>query len=247
MLCEAREDGIIKKSKKDGGGYLLEQLKRILVIVGHYGSGKTNLAVNLAMDFRKAGKEVILADLDIVNPYFRSADFTGLLEQNGIEMIAPLYAGTNLDIPALTARLDAVLDIDKQIVIDVGGDDAGAAALGRYSAAIREAGGCDMLYVVNGYRYLTRTAEQASSLLSEIQSASRLEATAVVNNSNLGEQTTPQVVADKLAFAQETAAHYGLPLLFTAVPEAFSEELKELIPDRELYPVKIYVKKPWEV
>ena len=226
---------------------MLEQLKRILGIVGHYGSGKTNLAVNLAMDFRKAGKEVALADLDIVNPYFRSADFTGLLEENGIEMIAPPYARTNLDIPALTARLDAVLDTDRQIVIDVGGDDAGAAALGRYSAAIQEAGGCDMLYVVNGYRYLTRTAAEASSLLSEIQNASRLEATAVVNNSNLGELTTPQVIADKLLFAQETAAWYGLPLLFTAGPEEFSGDVRSRIPDSEVYPVRVYVKKPWEV
>ena len=83
---------------------MLEQLKRILVIVGHYGSGKTNLAVNLAMDFRKAGKEVALADLDIVNPYFRSADFTGALAEQGVRVVVPPYANSNLDLPVLSAE-----------------------------------------------------------------------------------------------------------------------------------------------
>ena len=124
---------------------LLEQLNRIVIVTGHYGSGKTNLSVNLAMSLRAAGEEVALVDLDIVNPYFRSADFAALAEENGIRLIAPVYARSNLDIPALDGRLDAELDGGRRIVIDVGGDDAGAAALGRYSAHIMESGGCDML------------------------------------------------------------------------------------------------------
>ena len=137
---------------------MLTNLKRIVLVVGHYGSGKTNFSVNLAVDLKAAGRDVILVDLDIVNPYFRSADFGALLEERGIGLIAPVYARSNLDVPALDGRLDAVIESDKTLVIDVGGDDAGAAALGRYSAMIREAGGCDMLYVVNAYRYLTQTS-----------------------------------------------------------------------------------------
>ncbi|MEM1483909.1 cobalamin biosynthesis protein CobQ [Oscillospiraceae bacterium PP1C4] len=225
---------------------MLTNLKRIIVVVGHYGSGKTNLAVNLAMDFKAAGKRVVLADLDIVNPYFRSADFAELMQENDIEMIIPTFARSNLDIPSLTAHLDAAIDTDKQLIIDVGGDDAGAAALGRYSAAIKEAGGCDMLYVVNGYRYLTRTAQEASDILDEIQQVSRLSVTGVVNNSNLSDITTAQDVAETIPFAQETADKYQVPLLFTAVADCIAGETKSLLSGRKVYPVKIYVKKLWE-
>lgn len=225
---------------------MLQNLKRIVVISGHYGSGKTNLAVNLAMMLRAAGKNVTLADLDIVNPYFRSADFAALLAQNDIALIAPVFAGTNLDVPSLTAHLDAAIDGDRQLIIDVGGDDAGAAALGRYSAMIAEAGGCDMLYVVNGFRYLTRTADEAEEVLDAIQAVSRLKATAIVNNSNLGEITTALDVAETNAFARETAQKYGLPLLFTAVEEKLVAQVKTRLPDAAVLPVKLYVKKPWE-
>ncbi|MCI8648985.1 MAG: ParA family protein [Anaerotruncus sp.] len=225
---------------------MLERLKRIIVVVGHYGSGKTNLAVNLAIDYRNAGKEVVLADLDIVNPYFRSADFAELLKQQGIELVAPVYAGTNLDIPAVTARLDSLLDTDKQVIIDVGGDDAGAAALGRYSALIAQAGGCEMLYVLNGYRYLTRTAEQAEQILLEIQQASRLSVSGVVNNSNLAKATTVQDILNTIPFAQQTAEHIGVPLLFTAVSRPLVSETARCLPEDTIYPVDIYIKKPWE-
>lgn len=225
---------------------MLEQLKRIIVVVGHYGSGKTNFSVNLAMAFRAQGKQVALVDLDIVNPYFRSADFADLMQENGIELVAPVYARSNLDIPALTARLDAELGTDKTLVIDVGGDDAGAAALGRYSAEIEKAGGCDMLYVVNNYRYLTRTSDEASGILEEIQRVSRLKVTGVVNNSNLSGETTPQDVIETIDFAQQTADRYGVPLLFSTVAEPIYEETKKLISGGALYPVKVYVKKPWE-
>lgn len=217
-----------------------------MVVTGHYGSGKTNLSVNLAMSLRAAGEEVTLVDLDIVNPYFRSADFAALAEENGIHLIAPVYARSNLDIPALDGRLDAELDGDRRIVIDVGGDDAGAAALGRYSAHIMEVGGCDMLYVVNAYRYLTRTSEEAAQILGEIERAARLTATAVVNNSNLADITTAPDIARSMAYAQETAQRYQIPFLFTAAREDLADAVRARVPDRPVYPVRVYVKKPWE-
>lgn len=217
-----------------------------MVVTGHYGSGKTNLSVNLAMSLRAAGEEVTLVDLDIVNPYFRSADFAALAGENGIHLIAPVYARSNLDIPALDGRLDAELDGDRRIVIDVGGDDAGAAALGRYSAHIMEVGGCDMLYVVNAYRYLTRTSEEAAQILGEIERAARLTATAVVNNSNLADITTAPDIARSMAYAQETAQRYQIPFLFTAAREDLADAVRARVPDRPVYPVRVYVKKPWE-
>lgn len=225
---------------------MLEHLKRIIVIVGHYGSGKTNLSVNLALHLNQLGKNVTLVDLDIVNPYFRSADFKEFMQENSINMISPVYAGTNLDIPALTGQLDAEINSDKTLIIDVGGDDAGAAALGRYSTLIKQAGGCDMLYVVNAYRYLTRTAEEASKILGEIQIASRLNVTGVINNSNLAEITTAQDVAKTDEFAKTIAETQGVPLLFTAVNERIAPETEELLANKTIVPVKIFVKKPWE-
>ena len=225
---------------------MLEKCRRIIAVVGHYGSGKTNLAVNLAVDLKAAGKQVVLVDLDIVNPYFRSADFAGLMQEKGIETILPVYARSNLDIPALTAQLDGAIDTGKTLVIDVGGDDAGAAALGRYSHAIREAGGCDLLCVVNQYRYLTRTPEQADEILEQIQAASRMQVTGVVNNSNLAYETSAEDVLATIPFAQQVADRYRVPLVFTTVRRDLFQAAKQADVHREFYPVDIYVKKIWE-
>lgn len=149
--------------------------------------------------------------------------------------------------PALDGRLDAVIESDKTLVIDVGGDDAGAAALGRYSAMIREAGGCDVLYVVNAYRYLTRTSEEAAEILGEIERKARLEVTAVVNNSNLADITTADDIVSSAGYAEETARRYGIPVLCTTAWKKLAAGVGEKLPGREIYPVDIYVKKPWEV
>lgn len=227
---------------------MLTNLKRIVVVVGHYGSGKTNFSVNLAVDLKAAGRDVILVDLDIVNPYFRSADFGALLEEKGIGLIAPVYARSNLDVPALDGRLDAVIESEKTLVIDVGGDDAGrgrARPLQRHD----QRGGADatMLYVVNAYRYLTRTSEEAAEILGEIERKARLKVTAVVNNSNLADITTAGDIVSSAEYAEETARRYGIPVLCTTAWKKLAAEVGEKLPGREIYPVDIYVKKPWEV
>ncbi|MGE4548549.1 MAG: ParA family protein [Intestinibacillus sp.] len=220
--------------------------RRITIVTGHYGCGKTNLAVNLALDRRAAGHRAALVDLDIVNPYFRSADFAALLQRQDVELVAPVYANTNLDIPALNGRLEGLLREDCDLILDVGGDAAGAAALGRYAAAIDAAGGYDLLYAVNFYRYLTRTPEECADILSEIERAARLKATGVVNCSHLMDGTTPQTVADTDARARAVAAACGLPLRFTAVLRPLADPIRQLLPDDEIYPIDLYVKKPWE-
>ena len=134
---------------------MLETLRRIILVTGHYGCGKTNLAINLAADLAAEGRKVVLCDLDIVNPYFRSADFGSKAQEMGIEMIVPPFARTNVDAPVVNPRLDgAIRQRDRQVVIDVGGDDAGAAAVGRYSRAILEQGEYTFLYVINHSRPL---------------------------------------------------------------------------------------------
>ena len=180
-------------------------------------------------------------DLDIVNPYFRTADFSEMLENNGIRVIVPMYANSNLDIPALTGAVDAVLNSGEDcVILDVGGDDAGAIALGRYAPAI-SAQEYDLFYVVNRYRYLTATPDEALEVLRDIAAVSRLSPTGVLNNSNLGGETTAAEVERSAAFAGEVARLAGVPLRATA----YDRRLGELsVP--EGYPLDIYVKKIWE-
>lgn len=198
----------------------MNTLKRISIITGHYGSGKTNIAVNMAVKLRKDGKKVTIVDLDIVNPYFRTADFRDMLEEKGIRLIAPVYANTNLDLPALPAEVNSVFnDDDSYIIIDVGGDDAGAIALGRYAAMI-DKDNYDMYYVINRYRYQTKNAAEASELLKEIEISARVKATKLINNSNLGEETTLENIDSSIEFAEEVSRQTGLPIAFTCIKQS---------------------------
>ncbi len=213
--------------------------KEIIVITGHYGSGKTNFAVNLALKEAKSGKKCTVIDLDIVNPYFRTADFEQLFNENGIVLRAPLYANSNLDIPALNIDLRSITDKTDCVIIDVGGDDEGAKALGRFADEISSVG-YEMLYVINKYRYLTKESEEALVLMYEIERASGLKCTGIVNNSNLGAETTIETVRAGLEYAENVSATAKLPLYATAAKqEAMPEEAKNP------FPVSVYVKTMW--
>ena len=217
--------------------------KRINIICGHYGSGKTNLAVNLAVDLRRQGRDVTLVDLDIVNPYFRSADFTAALEAGGVRVISPMFANSNVDIPAITGEVYSVFEPGAgTVIIDVGGDDAGAAALGRYAAMVPQ-DDYTLLCVLNARRYLTRSAQEAADILREITFASRITATGLLNNTNLGPDTTAQTVRESVPYAQEAAELTGLPLIATAFDHRLLPELGAL---ENGYPVELYVRPPWE-
>ena len=219
-------------------------MKRITIITGHYGSGKTNLSVNLAVNAAKEGKKVTVVDLDIVNPYFRTADFQQLFNEMGITLLAPDYANSNLDIPALSFDVEQLAcQNNGNLIIDVGGDDAGAVALGRYADALEQfRDEIEMIYVINKYRYLTHTADEVLALMSEIETAARMKHTAIVNNSNLGSETTPETIENSFEFAEETALKADLPILFNAC----REDLAEFIEDKNLMPIKVYVKPFWE-
>lgn len=223
--------------------YGVPHIGRFTVVTGHYGCGKTNLAINLALDLAAAGEAVTLVDLDVVNPYFRSSDYATLLTDRGVKVISPVFAGTTLDVPALSPAIAGAFEETGAVIMDVGGDDAGATALGRYAGDIERLD-YDFIYVVNAYRTLTATPAEAAQVLREIEVASHLKATAVANNSHLRDETTLDTVLDSLDFERETAAALGLPLRFTTVP-------KDLAAAGELgvenaYPVEVYVRFPWE-
>ena len=155
-------------------------MKRITLVCGHYGSGKTNFALNLAVNAAKSGEKITLVDLDIVNPYFRTADYKDELEAAGVNVIAQNLEGTTLDAPALTARMFSIFEESMgRVIVDVGGDDAGATALGRFSRQLNESG-YDMLCVVNKFRKFISSPDEAVGLLGEIEAACRLKATGLV-------------------------------------------------------------------
>ncbi|MBN1193232.1 MAG: ParA family protein [Coriobacteriia bacterium] len=227
----------------------MPETKRLTVVTGHYGCGKTNLALNLAMDSAGRHGRATLVDLDVVNPYFRSSDHAALLAGHDVRVISPTFAGTTLDVPSLSASVYSAFEDSGVVIFDVGGDDAGATALGRFS---REIGAIehDVLYVVNCYRNLTATPSEAALLLEEIEYASHLKATGVVNNSHLRDETTVATVLDSLGYARETAQLVGLPLVCTTVPRrlenAFSDEPGAATYVENAYPVQVWVRTPWE-
>lgn len=219
-------------------------MKKITVITGHYGSGKTNLSVNLAVKAAQEGKQVTVVDLDLVNPYFRTADFKDMFADMGIRLIAPDFANSNLDVPSIQFDIEQLAKNEDCLIIDVGGDDAGAFALGRFAEALNSYGDeLDMLYVVNQRRYFTENSGEAVSLMFEIEKAARMKHTAVVNNTNLGSETTPEIIGRSADFAKQTADAAGLPLAFTTCPE----ELCELMDIKDIFPVKVYVKPLWDL
>ena len=190
--------------------------KRITLIAGHYGSGKTNIAVNMAFDLKKNFDNVAIADLDIVNPYFRTKDSIDELNKSGIRLICSDYANTNVDIPALPQDMYSVID-DKSLmaVVDIGGDDRGAYALGRYAEGIVSEGNFDMLFVINCFRPLTKTAEDVIEVMHEIETAGGIKFTGIINNSNLGEETTAEDVLGSVDYAKQVSEKTGLPVVMT--------------------------------
>ncbi len=219
----------------------MTDIKRITLFVGHYGSGKTNIAVNFAEMLAREGKRTAIADLDIVNPYFRTKDSAAELDKQGIRLISPMYANTNVDLPALPSEIYGIME-DRQTyaVLDVGGDDRGALALGRFAPYIKEENDFDMLFVANMYRPLTRTAADAMEVLKEIEAACGLKVTGIVNNSNLGADTTPDTVRDSEGFIKELCDMSGLPLRFTAAEKGVYNGLKGSIAN--LFPIVLQKK-----
>lgn len=202
--------------------------KRITVFCGHYGSGKTNVAVNYAFDLRRKHENVSILDLDIVNPYFRTKDSEEDFKEKGIELICSSYAASNLDIPALPSEMYAPFcRKDNYSVLDIGGDDRGAVALGRFAPLIQKSASFEMLFVVNFYRPLTQTPEEALCVMREIENACSLSFTGIVNNSNVGVQTTVEYIKETFPLVQKLCELSSLPLVMTTVRDDLSARLED--------------------
>ena len=206
--------------------------KRLTLFAGHYGSGKTNIAVNYALHLAREGKSVCIADLDIVNPYFRTADSAKVLKEAGIDLISPKFANSNVDLPALPAESYRLVQDKRSFgIMDIGGDDRGAYALGRYVPFIKEENNYRMIFVANAYRPLTATPEDAMEVMGEIETACGLQFTDIVNNSHLGNFTDVQTVLDTQEYIEKLCALSGLPLFCTTVREDLAAAVSAHIPN----------------
>ncbi len=212
--------------------------KRITLFAGHYGSGKTNIALNYARFLKAGGGRVSVADLDIVNPYFRTKDSAAELAAEGIGLVVSEFANSNVDFPAMPKEIYAlVAERDERVVMDIGGDDRGALALGRYVPDIRAENDYEMLAVVNASRPLTRTAAETVEVLREIEAACALPFTGIVNNTNLGRETRAEDVLDSLGYADAIAAEMSVPVRFTCAEASLLPRLEGRVGN--LFPLKI--------
>lgn len=219
--------------------------KRITLLAGHYGSGKTNIAINLAFYIKKLGIPVTIADLDIVNPYYRTKDSEKELKDAGIPLIVSRYANTNVDIPALPSEIYSCFeDTGTNCILDIGGDDRGAYALGRYAPMLLEENNYDMLLVVNMYRPLTRDSADTVSIMHEIEAACGISFTGIINNSNLGRETTPRDILASLDYADKISRETSLPVKMTTVHADIvnAPELKDI---GNLFPLSLQNKRLW--
>ncbi len=218
---------------------------RVVIFSGHYGSGKTNLAVNWAINARTRHERVVLADLDIVNPYFRTSDSSSALSKSGVTLVTSQFAGSNVDLPSIPSGAESIFD-DRSVygVVDVGGDDRGALALGRYADKIRREH-ADVLLVVNMYRPETSNISGAMDILREIEAASHSSFTGIVNNSNLGNITTDIDVLNSVAFVNKLSIASNLPVMFTSVQRSVYASLGNKIAN--LFPIDITIKSEWKL
>lgn len=215
---------------------------RIKAVVGHYGSGKTEISLNMALNIRKHYAQTALADMDIVNPFFRSAEQQDLLIANGVEPIHSALALSAADIPALPAEfLSVFARPELRCVLDVGGDDAGAAALGAYKPQL-DACHAEVYYVVNPFRPRSSTREQVLEMLAKVQVRARRAITGFILNANLGAQTTPEDLLHGRAFLEEISQECGLPIVAEAGMADVLKEVEEKYPQ---FPICRYLVPEW--
>ena len=217
---------------------------RISIITGHYGTGKTEFSVNLALALIREREQVVLADLDIVNPYFRSREQRPLLESAGVRVISSSQACSDADVPSLPPELLSILE-NREItgVLDIGGDPVGARVLARFRPRIQMED-YQLIYVINANRPEVRTPETAIDYLRSIEAITGLTCTGLVNNTHLCGETTADQIRKGAALAAAVSEQTGLPILCHTAEQRLAEELSDL--PQPVFPISIHMKKPWE-
>ena len=220
-------------------------MKRIQIVTGHYGSGKTEYAVNLALALAQEKKDVALADMDIVNPYFRSYEQAKRLEDAGIRVIVTSCGGI-ADIPAINPEVMSIFQQEKWTgVLDIGGDPIGARVLARFAPQLKSQD-FDLLFVLNANRPETKDVESALAYMQGIEAECRQKVTGIVNNTHLCGETTAEEILKGAALAHALSERTSLPVIHHAVQRKFVEQVQDQLAEPVL-PMNIYMKKPWEI
>ena len=218
---------------------------RIRIIIGHYGSGKTEFSVNYAMKLADEGKKVALGDLDVVNPYFRSREKQDIKEAKGIRVIGNSFGmKTGVDLPSVSASILApIQDKSYDLVLDVGGDSVGARALARYYASFKE-GNYDMFCVVNANRPGTQTVEDTIEHIRSIEASARTKVTGIINNTHLLRDTTVDDVLNGQELAIKVSEKLSIPIKYVSAIEKVARQLpKDIV--GEIFPIKMYMREDW--
>jgi hypothetical protein len=227
-------------------------VKKIYVLIGNFGSGKTELALNIAFEAARHGKTELI-DLDMVNTYFRLTDRKKLIDAAEIRLISPNYVNTNVETLSVPAEVVSAFHEDwDTVVFDVGGDGAGATALGRYHQDFAELlpGQLEVLNVVNVRRPMSGTPEKILSLLSVMERSSRLKITGFVNNTNLSYATTEAELQDGYEVLKAVSEQTGIPVAYTSGRSALLDAFMAAGPDEryvgKLLPIDIYTHRDWD-
>jgi len=219
---------------------------KFTIFSGHYGSGKTNIAVNFAINLAKDKTErITLYDIDIINPYFRTTDSIDFLTSAGVKLISSEFANTNIEGHTLPVEVLSAFDNpgDREI-FDIGGDDVGALALSRYSSWFKNTI-YDFLFVFNQKRPLSSSAETAYEIFLAIEKTSTMNFTGIINNTNLGNETTPDIIEKSVAYVDELSYLCDLPIVFTTVRRDLVPAVDNII--ENIYPIDIYIKPNWDI
>ncbi len=220
--------------------------KRITIYVGAYGSGKTEIALNTVEQLAPGYPRIAIVDLDIMKPYFRSREHRLRLIESKIDLIAPSGAMAVADLPALPAEIYSVLqDPELRVIMDVGGDDAGAVALGRFKQYFTPENH-DLLLVINTYRPFTKRVEDTVALARRIEARSRIRITGIISNSNLGSETTVDDIVGGYQMAKDVAEAMGLPLTMVVASRPLAAEVSQRLPDVTVMPLDRRMLPPWE-
>ena len=217
---------------------------RVSIITGHYGTGKTEFAVNLALALAEDGNQVMVADLDVVNPYFRSRERRAMLEDAGIQLISSSQACANADVPSLPAEVFTILQNQNlRGVMDIGGDPVGARVLARFQPQLA-AQDYQLIYVLNANRPEVREVEDAISYMRAIEATTGLTCTGIVNNTHLCGETTEEEIRKGADLAHAVSKETGVPVLCHVAQERIAPNLSDL--SEPVFPITIKMKKPWE-
>jgi tRNA uridine 5-carbamoylmethylation protein Kti12 len=219
---------------------------QLYIIIGAYGSGKSEYAVHFARQLHKQGLDVVLVDMDIVNPYFRTRDVKDVFEQEGIEVIAPEGQFRHADVPMLSPKIKGSIENqNKTVILDVGGDPAGCRALGRFSEEIK-ARGYQLLFVINTCRPFTTTPEEIIIMQEMLEFTSKLRVTELICNTNLMQFTTETIVKEGIDIIQKVSEQQAIPFKKYLVLDSYIDVVPEFLQGKSREIMIYTLMKPWE-